>query len=108
LSEAARPASGQVGTSPCAPINGAYDLAEVDRLVGDGRLVEAVDLLAAANRREPDPALATRLGDLRHQAACSLDPGPGRSPWPPAFDEHFLHRTCLNHLMTEDRYALEC
>jgi hypothetical protein len=64
-------------------------MTEVDRLVADGRLVEAVDLLAAAYRAARDPALAIRLVDLRQQATRSFDPGPGRSPWPPPYDDPF-------------------
>jgi hypothetical protein len=65
------------------------DVIDADRLVAAGRLVEAVDLLAAAYRAHADPALAIRLVDLRQQAARSFDPGPGRSPWPPTYSDPF-------------------
>lgn len=69
---------------------GARDVAaEVDRLVGEGRLVDAVDRLAAAYRDTQRPADAIRLVDLRHRASASLESGPGRSPWPPAYDDPF-------------------
>ena len=62
---------------------------EADRLVATGRLDEAVDVLAAAYRTDADPVLAIRLVDLRERAARELDPGPGRSPWPPTYDDPF-------------------
>ena len=64
-------------------------LAEGEELVGSGRIVEAVDLLAAAGRRRRDPQVELRLVELRHAATHSFDPGPGRSPWPPSFDDPF-------------------
>jgi hypothetical protein len=65
------------------------DVIEANRLLTAGRVVAAVDLLAAAYRRDPDPALAIRLIDLRQEATRSFDPGPGRSPWPPSYDDPF-------------------
>jgi hypothetical protein len=62
---------------------------DADRLLADGRMAEAVDRLAAVYRQDPDPALAIRLIDLRHQATRSFDPGPERSPWPPRYDDPF-------------------
>jgi Phytanoyl-CoA dioxygenase (PhyH) len=67
------------------------DVTDADRLVTDGRVVEAVDVLAAAYRRDPEPALAIRLIDLRQEATRALEPGPGRSPWPPSYDDPFPH-----------------
>ena len=64
-------------------------VAEVDHLARAGRLVEAVDALAAAHRASGDADLAIRLLDLRHQAAQAVDPGPGRTPWPPRYDDPF-------------------
>jgi hypothetical protein len=63
--------------------------AGVDRLVAEGRLVDAVDRLAAAYRESRRPTDAIRLVDMRHEAAASLEPGPGRSPWPPAYADPF-------------------
>lgn len=63
--------------------------AEVDRLVAEGRIVDAVDLLATAYREHRQPADAVRLVDLRHEASASLASGPGRSPWPPVYDDPF-------------------
>jgi hypothetical protein len=64
-------------------------LAQADRLVRDGRTVEALDELAAANGEHRDSALELRLVELRHEAACSLGRGPGRSPWPPECEDPF-------------------
>jgi hypothetical protein len=64
-------------------------LTEVDRLVGEGRLVEAVDALATANREAPGAGLDIRLLDLRRKAAQVVHGGPGRAPWPPAYDDPF-------------------
>jgi hypothetical protein len=66
-------------------------LDQAERLVRDGRPVDAVDLLAAAYRADPTPPLAIRLIELRHDAARSLDPGPGRSPWPSPYTDPFPH-----------------
>jgi Phytanoyl-CoA dioxygenase (PhyH) len=64
---------------------------EADRLVATGRLVEAVDMLSAGYRANPDPALAIRLLDLRHRAARCLVPGPGHAPWPPTYGDVSPH-----------------
>lgn len=64
-------------------------LASVDRMEAEGKLVEAVDALAVVNARSADPAVEERLVDLRHRAATSVDPGPGRSPWPPTYRDPF-------------------
>jgi hypothetical protein len=64
-------------------------LAEAEQLVARGQLVEAVDLLAEADRTHRHPAIEIRLVDLRHAAARSVDPGGGRAPWPPAYADPF-------------------
>lgn len=63
-------------------------LTEADRLVARGLLVEAVDLLAAANRSGPTAELQVRLVELRHRAAQAFRPR-GRHPWPPSFADPF-------------------
>lgn len=68
---------------------GRDDLDEVADLIARGCLVEAVDALAAANRRAPDPALETALVALRHDAAVSVPRSAGRSPWPPVYADPF-------------------
>jgi hypothetical protein len=59
--------------------------------VCDGRLVEAIDVLAAETRAHRDPRIDVRLLDLRREAAMAFRAGPGRSPWPPAYDDPFPH-----------------
>ena len=90
LPQAERPGPPE-GTSSRAYADVRSDVIEADRLVATGRLVEAVDVLAAAYRANADPALAIRLVDLRQEAARSYVPGPGRSPWPPAYGDSFPH-----------------
>ena len=58
-------------------------------LVARGDLAGSVDALAARGRSTPDPDLDIELVDLRHQAAAALDPGPGRTPWPPRYEDPF-------------------
>lgn len=65
------------------------DVAAAERLVADGRLTEAVDALAEANRDQRDPELEIRLRDLRAEAAAALEPGPGRPDWPPVYADPF-------------------
>jgi hypothetical protein len=89
LPEAASATPDEAAMSQRAPANGRGDVVEVDRLVACDRLVEAVDLLAAAYRADADPALAIRLVDLRQRAARSFQPGPARSPWPPGYGDPF-------------------
>jgi hypothetical protein len=64
-------------------------LLEAEQLLRDGRVVDALDRLAAANRERRDRAIEIRMLDLRHRAASSLPTGPGRAPWPPAYDDPF-------------------
>jgi hypothetical protein len=64
-------------------------LADADALARDGRIVEAVDRLAGANREHRAPAGDIRLLELRRAAAESIQPGEGRSPWPPSYEDPF-------------------
>jgi hypothetical protein len=64
-------------------------LADAERLVGAGRAVDAVDLLAAADREHRDPDIEIRLIDLRHLATQTMDTGTGRARWPPTYDDPF-------------------
>lgn len=59
-------------------------LAEADALEADGRILDAIDLLHAANRAERDDQLENRLAVLRHAAFASLEPRSGFSHWPVA------------------------
>lgn len=90
--EAVRPGSPGAARSTGTLVHGRRDMIEADRLAATGRLVDAVDMLAAAYRTNPDPVLAMRLVDLRQQAACSFVRKPGgRSPWPPAYGDPCPH-----------------
>jgi hypothetical protein len=79
----------QASTVFDAPADGRGNVIDVERLVATGQLVDAVNRLAAAYRAKGDPALAIQLVDLREQAAREFDPGSGRSPWPPTYDDPF-------------------
>jgi hypothetical protein len=69
--------------APIDQVSGHQDLlAHADRLAADGRALEAVDLLHAANVADPDPAVERRLAVLRHQAFDELDRTPGHPAWP--------------------------
>ncbi|HZO58133.1 MAG TPA: hypothetical protein VFB51_00430 [Solirubrobacterales bacterium] len=57
-------------------------LAAADKLVAEGRCLDAVDLLTEANRRERDTAIEVRLVRLRNEAYAELDRSPTESPWP--------------------------
>ena len=60
----------------------------VDALVAKGRMTEAVDVLAARNRRSPTAADAVRLVELRSRATAG-NYGEGRTPWPPEYGDPF-------------------
>lgn len=64
-------------------------LAEAETLVGAGRVPDAIDRLAAANRMHRDPAIEIRTLRLRDEAASAIGPGPGRAPWPPVYADPF-------------------
>jgi len=58
-----------------------------DALEAEGRLVEAVEALAAANRLQRDPVLERRLVRLRHAAFATLDRSLPPPAWPPFVPE---------------------
>jgi hypothetical protein len=62
---------------------------KADALVDAGRIDDAIDWLAAANRAERNPALEIRMLRLREEAARLAESAPGRSPWPPTYDDPF-------------------
>ena len=81
-------------TSPTSTSSHARDaLAAADKLVDQGRLLDAVGLLIEANRQERDAEVEVRLVRLRNAAYAELDRSPTESPWPdsdplpPAGDE---------------------
>jgi hypothetical protein len=65
------------------------DVRQVIELVDRGNLVEAVDLLAEANRHHREPDLEVALVALRHRAASATPRPAGREPWPPTYDDPF-------------------
>jgi hypothetical protein len=79
--------SGRVGAAPADPATQA--LRDAERLVDDGRLAEAVDVLAASDPTGRDPVIETRVLELRHEAVVAMGASPGRSPWPPVDDDPF-------------------
>ena len=64
-------------------------VATADRAEAEGRLVDAIDVLQAANRHLRDPAIESRLVRLRHQAFTTLATVPGRDLWPPVYPDRF-------------------
>lgn len=64
----------------------AASLARAAALVAENRLLDAIDLLHAANRHEPDPAVETRLAELRNRAFPLVEAASRFETWPPALD----------------------
>jgi Phytanoyl-CoA dioxygenase (PhyH) len=88
LHQAVRPRSGDAATAAGNLVEGRRDI-DADGLAATGRLIEAVDLAAAAYRTSADSTLAIRLVDLRQEAMRLLAPGPGRTPWPPTYSDPY-------------------
>ncbi len=62
-------------------------LGEADALVADGRILDAIERLHAANRLSPDSDVESRLAVLRYQAFAHLEPASAFTSWPaPASD----------------------
>jgi hypothetical protein len=57
-------------------------LAAADKLVDEGRSLDAVELLTEANRQARDADIEVRLVRLRNVAYAELDRSPTESPWP--------------------------
>jgi hypothetical protein len=81
--------NGRVGGDAVADGRRRPELDEADQLVMQGRRLDAIDLLTAANRRERDPAIETRLVSMRFHAAAQVDASSGRTPWPPSYPDPF-------------------
>jgi hypothetical protein len=64
-------------------------LAEADELSRAGRPADAIDALVAASREHRDPAIEIRVLRFREEAARSVEPEAGRSPWPPLYEDPF-------------------
>lgn len=75
---------GQRSTTPSAEAS-----PDVDDLVAAGRLIEAVDELAARNRRHPNGTDEIALIELRRAAAASIEAAESRTPWPPVYPDPF-------------------
>jgi hypothetical protein len=81
-------------------------LSAADELVRVGRVRDAIDRLADANRARRDPAIEIRLLQLRQDAVCSLDRSSARSPWPPVYDDPFPETVgCLPEVHVADLNA---
>jgi hypothetical protein len=57
-------------------------LAEADALVAEGRVLDAIERLHAANRHAPDSDVESRLAVLRNQAFGHLAPASQYATWP--------------------------
>jgi hypothetical protein len=71
-------------------VNGAHAelLRRADACERDGRLLEAIDALTAANRQARDSDVERRLVDVRNRAMAELA-ARGRDIWPPVVAEQF-------------------
>ena len=92
LRQVFRPRSGASGSNAPAPAAQSAPVdpvAEADALEAAGKLVEAVDVLAAHNRDHPDPDLELRLIELRHRAGASVRTPREVGQWPPSYPDPF-------------------
>ena len=85
-----------MNTTPIAPPPApAHDHAEAvesaERYLAAGRVLDAVEVLAAAYRQRPSTDLARRIVRLRHEAVQAGGPELGRAAWPPSFPDPFPH-----------------
>lgn len=64
-------------------------LALAERLEGDGRYADAIDLLTRANRRRHNTKVERELVLLRHRAFGSMERPIGWAEWPPPVDDRF-------------------
>jgi hypothetical protein len=76
------PQDGAVSTSPGPDPRVATALDEAKALEADGRLLEAIDRLVAANRGVDDHEAERRLVSLRHRAFAGLREAAESTPWP--------------------------
>lgn len=60
-----------------------------DAIAGGGGALALLDELEARDDAESDPRLDRALVELRHAAFAELDLTPGRTAWPPAFEDPF-------------------
>lgn len=64
--------------------------AEAAVLIRDGRRLDAIDLLTAANRDHRDDTIERDLVGLRNVAFAELDKTPGTESWPPVTEDLFV------------------
>ena len=57
-------------------------MSEAEALIGQGRRLDAIDLLEQANRTASDPAVEVRLAALRHEAFLELPEASEHDTWP--------------------------
>ncbi len=75
--------------APSEESHAARALAEAAELVGQGRILDALELLTVANRTQRDSRLERRLVTLRRDAFEQIAHSEGRAAWPPEFDDPF-------------------
>ena len=63
--------------------------ARAEVLIRDGRRLDAIEMLTAANRERRDAAIERTLVGLRNNAFADLDQAPGEEVWPPAAPDLF-------------------
>jgi hypothetical protein len=74
-------------------------------MVSDGRRLDAIDVVTAANRTHRDPRLEQRLVYLRHNAFAELPPSPGLAAWPPSPPDLFADTTGIPEVCARDLSA---
>ena len=65
------------------------DIRRAEGLATDGKILEAIAALVAANRAEPDAAIERRLVDLRFAAFVQGERPSGLASWPPVAPDLF-------------------
>jgi Phytanoyl-CoA dioxygenase (PhyH) len=70
-------------------VSGVPRVPAADALVAEGRLLEAIESLTAANRQYPNAESEQRLVRLRYEAFASLDRSTGLAAWPPRVADPF-------------------
>jgi hypothetical protein len=75
--------------NPAAAEGGVSVLERAEELLARGDVLQAIDVLSAAQAADPGPEVAHRIVALRHQAATQASREPGRPSWPPVFEDPF-------------------
>ncbi len=84
------PASTADGPRPADAV-----LAEADRRVAEGGVLDAIEWLSEQNRRDPQPQFERRLVMMRNEAFAAVEARPGRPSWPPPWPDRFSDRDGL-------------